>query len=105
MKGEHADVPDFFCRSSVLHALSRMTTVSEGKLSHRVCVLPVYAGHIGVVQSRGLDGVLQKFLVSKVVPTGSSVESIVRDLLLGLEGTGVCPPRLCCVSHGPGGSA
>ncbi len=30
MKGEHGAVPDFFSRSSVLHALSRTGTVSPG---------------------------------------------------------------------------
>ena len=105
VKGEHAAVPDFFSRSSALHALSRMAKGGEGKSSNRVRVLPVCAGHIGVVQSRGSDGVQKKFLLSKVVPTGSSAESVVRDLLLGLEGTGARPPRLRCVSHGPDGSA
>ena len=46
MKDEHPVVPDFFSRSSVFHALSRMATVSEGKSSHRVWVLSVCAGHI-----------------------------------------------------------
>jgi hypothetical protein len=105
VKGEHADVPDFFSRSSALHALSRMANVGEGKSSNRVRVLPVCAGHIGVVQSRGSDGVQKKILLSKVVPTGSSAETVVRDVLLGLEGTGARPPRLRCVSHGPDDSA
>ena len=101
MKGEHATVPHFFSRSSEIHALSRMTTVSEGKSSHRVRVLSVCAGHIGVVQNRRTDGFLQKILLSKVVPTGSSAESVVWGLLLGLEGTGARSPRLRCVTHGP----
>ncbi len=46
MKDEHPVVPDFFSRSSVFHALSRMATVSEGKSSHRVWVLSVCVGHI-----------------------------------------------------------
>ena len=105
MKGDHEDVSDFFIRSSVLHDLSQMVTVDQGKSSHRVRVLSVCAGHFGVVQSMGSDGVpKKKILLSKVVTTGSSTESVVWDLLLGLEGTGVCPSRLHCVSHGPDGS-
>ena len=65
VKGEHAAVPDFFSRSSALHALSRMANVGEGKSSNRVRVLPVCAGHIGVVQSRGSDGVQKKFFYQK----------------------------------------
>jgi hypothetical protein len=34
----------------------------------------------------------------------SSEESVVRTLLLGLDGTGARPSRLRCVSRGPGGS-
>jgi hypothetical protein len=97
-------VTDFFSRSSALHVLSRAGTVSERKLSHRVRVLSVCDGHVGLVQSRGCDGVFQQFLLSKVVPTGASEESVVRHLLLGLEGTGVRPPLFRCISHGPGDS-
>ena len=104
VKGEYAAVPDFFSRSSALHALSRAGTAHDRQSSHRVRVLPVCDGHIGLVQSMGSDGVLQKLLLSKVVPTGGSEESVVRSLLLGLEGTGARPPCLRCVSHGPGGS-
>ncbi len=104
MKGEHAAVPDFFSRSSVLHALSRAGTVRDGQSAHRVRVLPVCDGHVGLVQSAGSDGVLQRFLLSKVVPKHSSEESVVRTLLLGLDGTGARPPRLRCVSRVPGGS-
>jgi hypothetical protein len=104
VKSEHAVVPDFFSRSSVLHALSRAGTVSAGKSAHRVRVLPVCDGHVGLVQRMGHDGFLQTFLLSKVVPTHSSEESVVWTLLLGLEGTGARPPRVCCVSRGPGGS-
>jgi hypothetical protein len=48
VKGEHAAVPDFFSRSSVLHALSRTGTVRAGKSAHRVRVLPVCDGHVGL---------------------------------------------------------
>ena len=47
VKGEHAAVPDFFSRSSALHALSRAGTVREGRSAHRVRVLPVCDGHVG----------------------------------------------------------
>jgi hypothetical protein len=104
VKGEHAAVPDFFSRSSALHEICRAGTVREGRSGHRVRVLPVCDGHVGLVQSAGPDGVLQKFLLSKVVPQHSSEESVVRTLLLGLDGTCARPPRLCCVSRGPGGS-
>ena len=106
VKGEHAAVPDFFSRSSALHALSRAGTVRDGQSAHRVRVLPVCDGHVGLVQSAGPgpDGVLQRFLLSKVVPKHSSEESVVETLLLGLDGTGARPPRLRCVSRGPGGS-
>jgi hypothetical protein len=99
VKGEHATVPDFFSRSSVLHALSRAGTVRAGKSEHRVRVLPVCDGHVGLVQRVGHDGFLQTFLLSKVVPTHSSEESVVQNLLLGLEGTGARPPRVICVSQ------
>ncbi len=104
VKGELESVSDFFSRSSALHALSRAGTVCEGRSAHRVRVLPVCDGHVGLVQSAGPDGVLQKFLLSKVVPKHSSEESVVRTLLLGLDGTGGRPSRLRCVSPGPGGS-
>ncbi len=104
VKVEHMAVPDFFSRSSVLHALSRAGTVSAGKSAQRVRVLPVCDGHVGLVQRMGHDGFLQTFLLSKVVPTHSSEESVVRTLLLGLEGTGTRPPHVRCVSRCPGGS-
>ncbi len=104
MKGEHVAVPDFFSRSSALHTLSHTGTVREGRSAHRVRVLPVCDGHVGLVQSAGPDGMLQKFLLSIVVPQHSSEESVVRTLLLGLDGTGARPPHLRCVSRGPGGS-
>ncbi len=104
MKVEHAVVPDFFSGSSVLHVLSRAGTVSTGKSVQRVRVLPVCDGHVGLVQRMGHDGFLQTFLISKVVPTHSSEESVVRTLLLGLEGTGARPTRVRYVSRGPGGS-
>ena len=104
MKGEHAAVPDFFSRSSVLHARARTGTVRAGKSAHRVRVLPVCDGHVGLVQCMGQDGFLQTFVLSKVVPTHSSEESVVWTLLLGLEGTGARPPRVRCVSRGPGDS-
>jgi hypothetical protein len=104
VKDEHAEEPDFFSRSSALHALSRTGTVREGRSTHRVWVLLVCDGHVGLVQSTGSDGVFQKFLLSKVVPQHSSEDSVVRTLFLGLDGTGTRPPRLSCVSRGPGAS-
>jgi hypothetical protein len=104
VRDENTSVADFFSRSSVLHTLSREGTVSAGKSEHRVRVLPVCDGHVGLVQRMGHDGFRQTFLLSKVVPTHSSEESVVQTFLLGLEGTGARPPRVRCVSRGPGGS-
>jgi hypothetical protein len=71
VKDEHVEVSDFFSRSSVLHTLPRTGTVSVDKSVHRVRVLSVCDGHVGLVQRMGLDGFLQTFLISKVVTTWS----------------------------------
>jgi hypothetical protein len=79
-------------------------TVSAGKSTNKVRVLPVCDGYVGLVQRMGHDGFLQTFLISKVVPTHSLEKFFVWTLLFGLEGTGARPSRVCCVSRGPGGS-
>ena len=83
VKGEHAAVPDFFSRSSALHALSRAGTVREGRSEHRVRVLPVCDGHVGLVQSVGTDGVIQRFLLSNLGGSKTLIRGVGREDCVG----------------------